>query len=302
MKKLSCLSAIIVFVFEMFSVSASAVDIDGYIGNDEWSIGKFYDLENQYKFTNGVKDAQVNIYYDSRTNGLYLLLRCELETVADTSRAKLSFSVNGSDETQVNFNNEVLASPFQTETAVKVYADSGFVNVETLCYITEGLDLPAKIRLKITDCDEKESSVYTLEFDNREEQNDEDSDGKGGAQAKQKRTVKSKSAGKTTKAAGKAAKTKTERTTTSFPFKKAEKNSSDKDVSKTDSDVEADKNTADKSNDHMAFAGEADDNNFSARLPIIIVGAVCALAVAGAAVYSGIKGNKINQDDDKKQK
>lgn len=293
MKKLSCLSAIIVFVFVMFSVSASAVDIDGYIGNDEWSIGKFYDLENQYKFTNGVKSAQVNIYYDSLTNGLYLMLRCELETVADTSRAKLSFSVNGSDETQVNFNNEVLDSPFQTETAVKVYADSGFVNVETLCYITEGLALPAKIRLKITDCDEKESSVYTLEFDGREEQSDESSDKKDSSQTNKARAVKSKSS-KTTKS-------KTERTTTSFPFKKAEK-SSGKDVAKTDGDSQADKKPADKSRDYMAFVSDADDNNFSARLPIVIVGAVCAISVVGAAVYSGIKGNKINQDDDKKQK
>ena len=292
----------ILLISAMFAVSASAVDIDGYIRNDEWNAGSFYNLGDQFKFINGVKNAQAAIYFDSSTNGLYLLLRCELKSVADTSRAKLSFSVNGSDDTEINFSGEVISSPFETQTAAKVYDDSGFVNVETLCYITEGLDLPAEIRLKITDCDEKESSVYTLEFDNREEQNDEDSDGKGGAQAKQERTVKSKSAGKTTKTAGKAAKTKTERTTTSFPFKKAEKSSSDKDVSKTDSDVEADKNTADKSNDHMAFAGKADDNNFSARLPIIIVGAVCALAVAGAAMYSGIKGNKINQDDDKKQK
>ena len=292
LKKLTCLAAIILFVFVVFSVLASAVDIDGYAGNDEWSDSSFYNLEDQYKFANGVKDAQVNIYFDSRTNGLYLLLKCELKSVADTSSAKLSFSVNGSDETQINFSNEILTSPFETQTAVKVYADSGFVNVETLCYITEGLDLPAEIKLKITDCDEKESSVYTLEFDNKEEQSNEDSDGKDGTQTKKARTVKSKSS-KTTKS-------KTERTTTSFPFKKAEK-SGGKDVSKTD-DSEADKKSADKSKDYLAFDGEADDNNFSSRLPIIIVGVVCALAVVGAAVYSGIKGNKINQDDDKKQK
>lgn len=298
---MSCLSAIFVFVFAMFSVSASAVDIDGYAGNDEWSVSKFYNLEDQYKFINGVKNAQVNIYFDNRTNGLYLLLRCELKSVTDTSRAKLCFSVNGSDDTLINFSNEVLDSPFETETAVKVYADSGFVIVETLCYITEGLDLPAEIRLKITDCDEKESNVYTLEFDNREEQSDEDFNSKDSSQTKKERTVKSKSAGKAAKSAGKAAKSKTGRTTTSFPFKKAEKSSSE-DISKTDSDFEAETESADKSKDYITFVSEEDDNNYSARLPIIIVGVVCALAVVGAAVYSGIKGNKINQDDDKKQK
>ncbi len=281
LKKLHCAVGIILLLLA-FSVNAAAIDIDGNAGNKEWENSEVYNLKEQLDFVNDVKSAVVNIYFDSGSNAMYLLLRCEFKSLTDLSAAKLSFCVNGSDKTEINFTNELLSSPYETHSAVIADTDLGFVFVETVCYIKEGLDLPAEISLSIFDSSGNGSNVYGISYG---AQKTEEGGAEQSANGKTSKTAKQKSS-KTTKAASR----RTKRSTTAFPFSRATENEVQANKAETET-YEKSGNAPDNLNAEIA-------DGTSGNLPLVITGCVCAAAVAAAAVYSAIKSNKNNQDDE----
>ena len=294
LKKLHCAVGIILLLLA-FSVNAAAIDIDGNAGNKEWENSEVYNLKEQLDFVNDVKNAVVNIYFDSGSNALYLLLRCELKSLTDLSAAKLSFCVNGSDKTEINFSNELLSSPYETHSAVMADTDSGFVFVETVCYIKEGLDFPAEISLSIYDSSGNGSNVYGITYGAQKTEEDDDG-AEQSANGKTSKTAKQKSS-KTTKAA-KAASRRTKRSTTAFPFSRAAKNEGQINDVETEINEINEKESADSPDNLNAEIADGS----SGSLPLVIIGSVCAAAVAAAAVYSAIKSNKNNQDDETNNK
>lgn len=283
LKRFPCFAAVL-FLIVVFSVSSAAIEIDGFFSNREWENSESYILKEQRTFTNGIKDAMVNVYFDSSTNGLYMILRCECKNLSDLSAAKFGFSVNGSDYTQVSFSNEVLQSPYETFSAVEADTGSDIIFAETLCYIKKGLKLPARIDIVVTDCEGIDSSVYTISFSG----NYSDS---GGINAHGKAN-QSDSASDKTKASktGKTTVSKTKRTTTEFPFSKVSRSSAQTDETEK----------SEKQNAAAAVIDSGSGGGLNGRTPMVIIGAVCSLSVAAAAIYSAIRGNKINQDNDTK--
>ncbi len=290
LKKLHCAVGIILLLLA-FSVNAAAIDIDGNAGNKEWENSEVYNLKEQLDFVNDVKNAVVNIYFDSGSNALYLLLRCELKSLTDLSAAKLSFCVNGSDKTEINFSNELLSSPYETHSAVMADTDSGFVFAETVCYIKEGLDLPAEISLSIYDSSGNGSNVYDITYGAQKPE--EEGGAEQSANGKTSKTAKQKSS-KTTKAASR----RTKRSTTAFPFSRAAKNEGQINNVETEINEINEKESADSPDNLNAEIADGS----SGSLPLVIIGSVCAAAVAAAAVYSAIKSNKNNQDDETNNK
>lgn len=264
------------------SLGVCAIEIDARAGQKEWEDSVVYDLKDQHDFLNGVKKAIVNIYFDERENCLYLLLRCEIKNPSDFDTAKLSFSVDGSDPTEISFSGETLCSPFETQAAANADADSGIVFVESVCAIKDGLDLPAEIDLAITDCEGVESNTFTLVCGEQQSDESDDEAAQADKNSAKSRTVKSKKS-----AAKKAG--KTQRTTTAFPFSRATKSETGA-VSGTD----------------PSFSGGSSVVYTSAgahgKTAIIIIGSLCAAALIAAGSYSAVKKNKIDQDDDTKQK
>ena len=224
----------------------------------------------------------MNIYFDRGSNALYVLLRCELKSLSDLSAAKLVFSVNDSEYTEINFNNELLCSPYETNSAVKADADSGFVFLEAVCYIKEGLDLPAGICFSIYDSSGNASNEFELSYGAESAEEDKGSDSVGSV--KTSKTTKKKSS-KTQKASAR----KTKRSTTAFPFNRATKSGENYD----DAIVEDNGSASGKKSENLNVQVS---NTSADRAPLIITGSVCAFAVAAAAVYSAIKSNKNNQD------
>lgn len=294
-KRIAVLVLCVVFFF-CCAFTCAAVKFDGIPGNAEWADSQIYSFDSPDGFNNDVTFAYMRVIPNEESNQIYFCFSMRVGDISAPQNSAVLLSLNGGTEIYLGGTGD---SPYNPDLYNIDYAmayDNGACNIvyEVMLGVKYGIPAGSRLGVRLCDCNGIPSNAFVFTLDIRTD--DESYNGEAGNQFSPSDTVKattakSKTLKSTVATTKKSAKNKTNKREKAddFTFNRVEINGNNDYISSSQS-------VSEKSTSTVNLTQKLTDNSFVKKNVLTAVGVVCAIAISGAAVYTGMK--KANKKDD----
>ena len=230
------------------------------------------------------------------SNQLYLCFSMRVDNISSPENSAVILSLNDGEEIYLKgtCNSPYNQNLYNIEYAMAYDVGAKNITYEIMLGVKYGIPDASNLSVRLCDCNGVPSNEFSFDIDINDdivnEENNEEQETQETRETKHTKKVSSTKAGKTssskTKKTTKTKATKNKNNADSFPFNKVKTDDYDQ------SDVQAvDEETTSTAN----LTQQLVDNSSVKKKVLVSVAVVCAVAIAGGAVYSGIK--KSNKKD-----
>ncbi len=276
--------------------SCYAIEFDGIPNNSEWMESTVYSFENPDGFNNGVTFAYMRVIPRVESNQLYFCFSMRVDDISGAENSAVLISLNDGEEIclQGTCNSPYNENLYNIEYAMAYDTGSSNIVYEVMLGVKHGIPASSKVTVRLCDCKGIPSNEFGFDLDtiisNQEEEERENNESTQLSKTeKTSSSTKKQSNRKPSVTTGKSNKYKTNNNgNDNFNFNKVEIN-----PDKTNASQSAEDETTATVN----LTEQITDNSSVKNKVLTAVGVICAVAIAGGAVYSGIK--KSNKKEDK---
>lgn len=252
--------------------SCFAIEYDGVPHNDEWLGSAIYSFESPEGFNNDVTFAYMRVIPKTESNQLYLCVSMRVNDISAPENSAVILSLNDGEEIYLK---GTCDSPYNQNLYNVEYGmayDEGSENItyEILLGIKHGIPESNKLIVRLCDCHASASNEFGFMLEDIAEMPDD--------KQEPEETTEKTDKTKVTKTTRKKSPSKTKED--DFTFKKAENSSQPQQNSQHDEAQTT--STAD-------LTARVTDNASVKKKVLTATGIICAVAIAGSAVYNGIR-------------
>lgn len=273
-------------IFLLCSFLCFAIEYDGIPHNDEWQGSAVYSFENPEGFNNDVSFAYMRVIPRAESNQLYLCVSMRVDDISSPENSAVILSLNyGEDIYLAGAGN----SPYNQNLYNVEYAMACDVGAQNITYeimlgVKHGVPDASVLTVRLCDCNGVPSNEFGFELDVINELSEPET-------TKITESDEEKPSGTKADKTKKPSKTKSQKSSSKnkngndFTFKKVE-NSGQAQLQHDSAGVENNTSAAN-------LTQQINDNSVYKKKLLSVVGVLCAVSVAGCAVYGGIrKSNK----------
>lgn len=278
-----------------------AVNVDGIPKNSEWLESTIYSFENPDGFNNDVTFAYIRVIPKGESNQLFLCVSMRVEDISSPENSAVVLCLNGGDETVLKGteNSAYDKNLYNIEYAMAYDAGAKNIVYEVMYGVKYGIPVSSQLSVRLCDCEGVPSNEFTFDLEvvggitDEQDGNDDQQTAFESTKTSSSKNKGEKTNSVTTQKSNKnsSGKTKTNKNsgkTDDFTFNKVKATGSGQEVSQ----IKEDETTS-----TVNLTQQLEDNSSVRKKVITVVGVVCAMAIAGGAVYSGVK--KASKKEDK---